>query len=441
MRIDRLTVTLAAAVMPAAATAGIVAYDAEQKTVRVLGYPETAPARMTDLLAADTAGGWGVVTGDDATATYTVTANLDIGDPDGNGCFLQIGSATTPRETVIVNGTVRVVHVRKNVRRRDGRLAIVNRLTVGDPANPETGGILKILSPTPGANGLYLGGIENKRYVYGAELWVYNSTVTAAVEDNTHRYGIKVYPSEDVRLVNAQLAWFKGCALYGLDAKTSTVRGTTVEYGDGAFCTSGPVRAEDCTFRHLDRAIRADRFGSSGIFVRCVFAENNTNWTLGKLSTNDLVFIDCTLGSERSETRQIRKNTKVTPVQVQRGQAVMYPAGHELKTVVFKVTDREGTPVPYALVDIRCATDATAVRNGAVLTGPDGVTYNGDSADMPAITVRRTTATDIDDAPEITVYRYEVTVRKRGYTENRFTLDPQTAVPRPVPVTLTPAAR
>ena len=103
----------------------------------VRGFPEDAPATPGALLAFDGAHGLGKVTHDQATDTTRLAAALWIGDNENAGTFFRVGSTEHPRQHLAVLGTVWVRPPRASVRRSDGRRAIVNRLTIGDPENPD----------------------------------------------------------------------------------------------------------------------------------------------------------------------------------------------------------------------------------------------------------------------------------------------------------------
>ena len=124
----RSTATLFLTFLATPLFAGDIAYDAGRNCISVIGFTEDAPATMDTILAADREKGWRKMAHDPVTDTYTLDADLWIGDDKSNGTFMQIGDGDHPKMTVIVKGTVWVRPPRESPERSDGLPSIINRL-------------------------------------------------------------------------------------------------------------------------------------------------------------------------------------------------------------------------------------------------------------------------------------------------------------------------
>lgn len=117
---------------------------------------------------------------DQTTDTYTLDADLWIGDEQSAGTFFQTGEENHSHVTIIVKGTVWVRPARGSVARSDGVPSILSRLTLGDPGEDGIRATLKIDWDTPGEHGVYVGcRAPGKRPVNRGALHVFNSTLTA----------------------------------------------------------------------------------------------------------------------------------------------------------------------------------------------------------------------------------------------------------------------
>ncbi len=453
----------AAAPDPAAPQPGRVIYDGERNCIQVIGFPEDQPATMDTILAADKRNGWGKVTYDESSDTYTVDADLWIGAEVAKGTFLQLGDREHPRLTVVVRGTTWVRPPKESKPRSDGLASVINRLTLGDPQSDEIRATLKIDCRTRGEHGLYVGyrSHDSKTIIHGGSLHVYHSTITAAVEDEDHAWGVRDYTTEessprwatpgwyasDVRLIDATLSWFEGCVTYGTSTgrlgsrqgvdsmrpnEPVVIRGTTFEHGEAAV-RNGQHYLENCTFRRV-RAAVAEGGALSAKLVGCTFQENEANWTLGSIQSGGLVLLDCHVGAQRAPMT-IQKN-RIAPEKATQGNIPLYPACRVRQTLVVRVVDAAGNPVPNAFVAVACADDPDEVTRGATLTDEDGMTPRDASAGPIIVTVRKHEATDEPSSPETSTFEYEITVRKKGYTPTTVSLSTDQSVPSPLVIGL-----
>ena len=102
----RKLLALSVLALAARTAAAGVTYDATDKYIWVRSFPEDTPATMDDVLEADRKAGWGLVSYDKATDTYTVSSSLHIGTDEDAGTYFQIGRKGHPQETVVVKGTL-----------------------------------------------------------------------------------------------------------------------------------------------------------------------------------------------------------------------------------------------------------------------------------------------------------------------------------------------
>jgi hypothetical protein len=445
-----------------------VAYDAERNCLRVAGFPEEEPATMETILAADRRHGWGKVAYDAATDTYTLDADLWIGDDQTGGTFVQLGDREHPRPTVVVRGTVWVRPPRESAERSDGLRSVINRLRLGEPEDDQVRATLKIDCETRGQHGVYVGyrSRDSKTWIHGGSLHVYHSTITAATQDEDHAWGVRDYQDEassprwampgwyasDVRLVGATISWFEGCVTYGTATgkrdrrqpvdrmkpnHPSVIRDTTFEHG-GEAVRNGQHYLRDCTFRHMQTAV-AEGGSLSAKLVGCTFENNRANWTLGSVQSGGIVLVDCRLGACQAPI-VIHKNDVTPDLAVSRGVPI-YPACRQRRSLSVQVVDADGDPVPEAIVLVTCEDDPDEVTRGAAVTDARGRTPSDPEAGAIVITGKKHQATDDPDAPETSTFRYRVAVWRKGRepTEMRFAAGQP--IPRPLVVTLPRASQ
>ena len=440
-----------------------VSYDPSRNCVVVVGYPEEAPATMDTIQQADQRHGWGKVTYDRAADTYTVATALWIGDDRARGTFVQIGDAAHPRVTVVVKGSVWVRPPRESPRRSDGLLSVINRLTLGDPHDDRIRATLKIACDTPGQHGVYVGfrSHDSKTIVHRGALRVYNSTITAATQDRQHAWGGRDYTDEhasprwsrggwyasEVRLINATVSWFEGCAVYGIHTgklgsrervqamqpdALNVIGGTTFEHG-GAAVRNGSHFLPNCTFRDLDIAV-AEGGCLTAKLVDCTFEGNRLNWTLGSVMSGGIVMLDCNVGPQQGPIT-LKKN-RLRPDEAARRNLDVYPSCLVRQSLRVRVVDAAGQPVPGAMIAVSCQADPQQVTRGAMVTDEAGLTPDAGDAGVSVLTLQRRQATDDPDRPSETAYAYEVTVQASGYRSKTVPLPPGRALPKPLMVSM-----
>ena len=432
-----------AADMQEETTRGRVLYSPQRGAIGVFDFPETAPATPQTLLEANNREGWGKIFYDEGTDTYTIRTDLWIGTDQDLGTYLQIGDADHPRASVVVRGTVWVRPPRESLRRPDGRLAIMNRLRLGVPDDPSIRPSLRFDCETPGEHGLYVGYRPAKFSDWGKDvqsrggLHLYHATVTALRQDPEHTWGTDAYRTEDarypwsapgwygsdIRVIDSTVSWFKDTPCYAAQAHNSTIRGSTFAHGDRPF-KNGRYLFEGCTFRDQETPC----LGTSIRYINCTFENNRYNWRGGGVT-----FLDCTLG-EQEQPIDLRKR-KLTAAQVRRG-ADTYPSTRMRRSLVVRVVDEIGQPVPDAMVVVSCDDAPDQVTRGAALTDADGRTPSDPQGEAIVVTERKWQATDDPDAPRESTYTYEVTVAAVGLAEKTASFTTERGVPRPFVVVL-----
>ena len=404
-----------------------VIYDKHENCLWVMDYPEEAPATLDTLLEADQKNRWGKVSYDPATDTYTIDTSLWIGIDQGLGTFLQIGRPDHPHETVIVKGNVQVRSPKLSAKRPDGRFSIVNRLTLGSPTDKNIRATLKILCGKAGQYGVQVGGIHRR-----GDLHVYNGTITAAMPDKDHILARQGWHGSDIRLINATISWVHADFMYGVQKHNSILQGTTFEHGGQVLC-NGIQYARDCRFRDLKVAI-AEGGCLDATLVRCTFENNNSNWTLGSVTSRGITMIDCNVGPQKMPL-QLRKN-KITPEQIRLYKVGVYPIYRELRSLVIKVTDRRGKSIPGAMVQVTCPESPEAVTNGLLLTDAAGLTPSDPEKDAILIISRKLQATDDPEKPREFSYTYLIKVQATGYKDSQLTVHHDQPIPKPLVITM-----
>lgn len=396
-----------------------VFWDDCEKCIRVMDYPEDAPATCDMLLEADRAKGWGKVSYDAATDTYTVNASVWIGTNQGLGTYFQVGRPGHPRETLLVKGEVKICAAKLSAKRPDGRYSVMNRLTLGHPSDSSIRAALKIACEKPGQYGLQVG----EYYARRAELHVYNSGITADPPDADHRMGSRGMCGSDIRLINARISCFQGQFLYGVQAHNGTVQGTTIEHGsEGLY--NGNQFARDCMFRSLGVAI-VEGGCLNAQMLRCTFEDNDWNWTLGAAQSAGVDFIDCVIHPQKKPV-SIRKNSLLP---------LLYPAFTDWRSVVVRVTDRRGKPLEGVIVHVE-SSDPSAVRNGLCVTDRKGETPADAGQNAILLVNERFQPTDQPDQPARLTYGYTVQCLAPGYREKKTAIPAVADIPRPFVIVL-----
>lgn len=396
-------------------------------------------------MAADQRNGWKITDYDQATDTYRLQASLDIGSEEDLGTFFQLGRNNHPQETLVVCGDVWIRPPRVSSKRSDGRARICNRLTLGDPQDPAINATLKIACTKAKEFGLAIGRRtkDQAEWAFRGDLHVYHSTITAATPDRAHLVAGYVdfdgvptsWYGSDIRLIDATISWITD--VYGVQAHNSVLEGATFEHGD-QMITNGRQVIHHCTFRDLQVAV-CEGGCLDATVIGCRFSDNERNWTLGAVQsgivTGGIEMIDCETGPQRRPV-DLRKN-EIAPQQAIASHVPLYPTYTELRSLVVKVADAAGQPIPDAWVNVSCDTDANAVRRGLATTDERGLTPDDPEGQAILITQRKLQATDDPKQPREFSFRYEVSVQAAGYAPQRLTLAHDQSLPRPLTVALT----
>jgi len=459
---------LAAAVLVLAtgarSPAGEIAYVAATNRIVVTGYAAERPATLTDLLEADRKHKWGRVSYDEKADNFTVHASLWIGTNTDYGTFFQIGRTDHPRETLTLHGDLVVTPPKNSGRvvkhwtdydgsRRDHRYRISNRLTLGDPGNPDIRPTVKIACSSRNEFNVRVMAapppekVPEGRWYYTpvGEWHMFHATLTAAVPDSEHTYEASICLSHagvNYRMKGSTFSWWDGSLfktvyipVRGLGREDRTVRGMTFENGGSA---AGLFHCVDCVLRNLSVA-RVDNGG-----LRCVFESNDYNIQLTH-SHVGVVLTDCQLGPQRQSftvPRSTRPESWLRSYSVYRDvpdlKLVLNPGVIERISLPVVVTDAEGRPVPIAAVTIDCPTDpyGTAVERGLAVTGEDGLTPSRAEGRALVITARELRPTDDPAQPNIVSHRYRMRVSAPGFAPHETELDSAKDIPRPVQVVL-----
>lgn len=439
-------------------SAGEIKYDSANNSVIVSGYPEEQPATLDDVLTADRKGGWGKISYDQGTDTFTLRASLYIGTNADWGTFFQIGRAKHSKETLVLQGDLLVTPPKNTSRpvkihsdyaggRRDGGFRVSNRLTLGDIKNADIKPTVKmacsrknefavkvLMEPMPSNT-------EERFYVPIGELFMYNSVLTAATPDAGHTYTAAITLSHtgvNYCLRNSTMSWWDGILfqtayfyVQDLPKAGRDVLGMTFENGGNA---SGPFNCVDCVFRNLTVGC-ADRSA-----VRCVFEGNQSNYELAS-SHSGVVFTDCVFGptkkplkiphSTRDEQwlRNYSVNKRSSDLKL-----VLNPGVVERSSLPVEVLGDNGRPVKGAAVIVECADDkeGLAIARNLAVTDDKGLTPSDAEGRAIVINWRDLRPTTDPAKPDTIHYSYILRVSAPGYKEWQAQIQTG-AVPLPRP--------
>ena len=394
-------------------------YLPEQKAIWIYDYPRGLPCTPRQILSANAMFEWGLVTYDATNDTYTVNANLWIGRNNDTDTYVQIGSHSHPRETLILKGNLVLHpwHIAGENKTSPSVVAapLINRLTLGVADDPSVQAALKIHNEIGEyhtiLSGRYFRGADSVTppRCLGGQLHVYHSTITADVQDRAHAIGaagnrhmyLPGY-SGQVVLKGATLSWVAGAIGFGLEAGYSDIEDTVFEHSGYALINPAQV-ATNCVFRDLRTAILDWGGPIDANLTGCVFTNNDANWSL---SRGRMHCVDCVLGPPRQGNLY-----KSWPEQKAGKQP--YATFLSSRHLVVQVTDDAGTPVKgaqVALLNLQIAED----RPMAV-TDEQGRTPGRGSPVAILLMQYGETATDIENQPRRTDYAYTLTVTAPGY--------------------------
>lgn len=408
---------------------GDILYDPATNVIQVMDYPEDMPATMDTILAADQKNGWGKVSYDKTTDTYTVKASLWIGIDQGLGTFMQIGRPDHPRETVIAHGNVWVKPPRLSLKRPDGRYSVVNRMTLGDPTNAFIQATLKIACEQRGQYGVHVGDTWNRAR---GDLHLYHSMITAATPDRDHQLSSQKWYGSDIRVMDSTLSWIQGNFIYGVNNDNGVLERSTFEHG-GTALQNGNQFARDCVFRDLEIAV-AEGGCLNATLVNCTFENNQRNWTLGAAQSEGITLIDCRVGPAKMPC-QISPN-RMTTEQARRPGATVYPVYRERRSLVIQIVDSRGRGIPDAFVHVDCSNAPTEVSHGLTLTDARGFTPEKLENKAILITSRKLQATDDPARPQVFSLVYTITVQAKGYQDATLQIIQGQDLPQPLVIKL-----
>lgn len=391
-----------------------IQYDAAAKRLWVTGHPAAMPCTPARLAEADGEFGWNVVQYDTELAAWRINADLCIGTDDGSDTFVQFGSSNTPCEAVILDANLFVCPSGTNA--VTGQPA-VNRLTLGCADNTNISAVIKIACEKGREHSVYIGvnplnpqiykGRPIARPAYSGELHMFNSRITAMIQDANHAMGNASYGNNNVflagssiRLHNSEISWCKGCLAHGLVAYLGLrMENTVFAHGRTALARYKETASKNnlitgCTFR--DCGIALESINSLAVLSGCRFENNRRNWKMD--NCRELVLIDCDIRPPDEPdiygvSAYAAKNGWQPKVVIKRHVPVL-------------VQDKDGLPINGAMIKIIDRADKQAIT---VATGKDGV--------AEVLLLERTEqAVAGADKLEITECNYDVFAGKEGYS-------------------------
>lgn len=423
-----------------------MAYDEASRSLRLVDFPEEAPATLHTLLEADRAHGWNKVAYDAGTDTYRVDASIWIGNRSGYSTFFRIGDREHPRATLVIRGSLWVKPAVPGVPRSDGSPSIMNGLLAGDRDDADIAPTILFDCDTAGQHGIFAGYRQKAADDQSLVHMVNTTCGSLHAGDPVRRWGAGAYmkPGEEdalftmgcyarsFLLLNCRFTDFQGPIFYG--ALTATwshrdrgmvpVPGVHIEgcvFENGGSPLAAHQRFRRCTFRNLMHPVK----DNGSVYVRavnCTFEGNAYNWYTRGFAARDSFYIDCRILPQKrppliSRNRRARPKVRVPD----------YPTVRVMKSVRVKVIDGQGQPVPMATVDV--AGDGLVFHGGAT-TGLDGLTGSDPETDAVVVTVRRITATDDPEQPDVKEdFRYRLRVSARGRSAVRTVSVEQLAGP------------
>lgn len=407
------------------ASAGLVCYDRDNRSLHVMGYPAAAPATPALLVQLDRLHGWDVIRFDETQRRYVLDAHLVIGWNDGSETCFEIAGVTGSDCTLAVRGNVIVYpcHIPGVNRELPPRASPAgrSRLTLGRADDPAAAGALLIESSTNAAHTLYVGFMPNKDATPvltgpGAEIQAYYSLISAAHPAPEGALGISgrrgpgtpgVRLGASPVLLNSRLAWAEGYYLTSLD-KSARVEHTTFEHGQAGLYNGWCVNPVlGCVFRNLHSAVRD---GGSIVLTLtdCVFENNRHNWVLTH-TARGLTLIDC-------QWTAPAEGDVVQPWDNPGTGRRQYPSVISRRHIVVAVVDQEGRPVPDAMVAVEHEEgDQAAAEPPRLRVGAAGRTPGRGEKGALLMTEFITRATDDAQAPDHRRYAYKIMVSAAGY--------------------------
>ena len=411
-RIRTTALTICVFLAAPVAEAGVF-YDEQANTITVTDFPRKLPCTLKRLLLLDRLYGWGKVSYDRASDTYTVACDLEIGSSDSTNTYFQIGSSSRPNETLVMKGDLRVAPywVRgENLGTYQTAPKRVNRLTLGDPESRKVGAALKFDCEVKNQHGLSVGALD----AWGGQLHVYDSAITAARQDPEHTFGDRTKGSvslfgDSIIFDNATYGWVTGKMTYGLSehpGRSIRIVNTFFEHS-GQAIVGGKLNLVGCTLRNLDTAFLD--WGSIEVnATNCTFVGNSRNFSL-RFSREGIVCVDCDIGSP-TEGDEYHSQTTAS-VKTKR-----YPTFTSKRHLVVEVVDAAGHPVIGAKVVVKSEKgEVDAVVNHRQVTDDNGRTpgRDGGRAILLADVIKKNT--DTPNLPKVKEFSYTIEVSAAGF--------------------------
>jgi len=420
MRLAVPALAIATVLGIAGSCAGGIFYDETAQAIRVIDFPKEFPCTPARLLYMDRLYGWGKVSYEEHADTYTITADLHIGANDGTETYFQVGSASHPRETLVMRGNLVVypywIEGENKEESYSRAKKVVNRLTLGVRGDSSVMAGLRFKASPPGHT-LYLGRIplpDGKLKVgRGGQLHVYYGSITGPGETPVPKgeRPLGMYlTGEEVVLDHARLSSFLGFMTYGMNHNAKVQDSIFENAGTGII--NGRHDIKRCVFRNCGIAVR-DYGSLDAILTDCVFENNDRNWTL-EYTNKGLVCIDCTINPPRKDNVYrcwISRRTKKK----------QYPSFVSKRHILVEVADEKGAPLRGAQVSVKCEQGTFAAAENRFQTTDDAgrTPGKGDTgAILLAELVRK--ATDVLNKPAVTEYSYTIEAEAPGYAPARL---------------------
>jgi hypothetical protein len=285
-----------------------ISYDQARNRISIVDFSEDLPCGLENVANADRLNAWNRVEYDATTTTWTVNADIYIGDNSGRDTVFRIGSAACLKPLVIMNGDL-VVCPDVPAFAPDEKMQYfmkkttpgVNRLLVGDSENPAVKPIIRFAS----GKGLVIGKGLPGRFPASGEFYLYNAEITAARPDESGMIGSAaladgslLLSARSLRMINSKIAWVKNGVSGPKGAWGHLMDGVVFEHcGKGLswyFDNSallGPL--QNCSFLNCGTALEYPY--TSVMLKKCRFEGNSANWVLAK-NLKKLILADCDVG-------------------------------------------------------------------------------------------------------------------------------------------------
>jgi len=380
---------------------GEITFDASSRAIHVIGYTQEAPATMQCLLEADGKNGWQVVSYRAEQEAYRLDASLVIGRSGGSKSHFQV----RPTETVVLNGSLIVApgkefrkHASAALEYRGG-----NWLRIGLPDDSGVGPVVKFECSKACEHGLQIGA--------GSQFLCYRARLSAATVDKAHY----AFWKGTGAIVGSTVSGFD--KLYGLALDGHTdylIKDCTFEHMNVGLY-NGVQIVEGCTFRHMGTAVY-DAGCLDAILTNCRFESNERDWALAHTATG-IRAVDCAFADpERSKFTLRRWHSRYS-------KEWQFPTFVAKRHLVFEVKDRQGKPIPGAVVTLSHEKGQAGMINvGRAVTGADGRTPADERALLVTDYLYRATdrTTPIHES-----YTYSASVAAAGFAPVELTgIDP-----------------